>query len=272
MPLKRRLRLLGVRASSLSSGRASYDSMSASKGTAARRVKRRPFPALYICHDKNKNKNGAASADCCAGAERARLCRLVCNSPKPVEVELAAIGRGVVEATAVNTRAGTVKACRRAKLAPAAGGQIVKLWVKEGDRVEKGQPLLELWNTDLEAQRDLAQRHTCHGTGAAPRSLHGRRGRRPPAGRAHPAACRNGFSQPSSQRERQCRGSRSPGRLRRHGFRRETRPSGNQGPRAGLERTILVAQFSGIVALITVSLENMPHRRPRAYLHRPQST
>lgn len=78
--------------------------------------------------------------------------------PKPPEVELATIERGVVEATVVNTRAGTVKACRRAKLAPAAGGQIVKLWVKEGERVKAGQALLELWNRDLTAQRELATR------------------------------------------------------------------------------------------------------------------
>ncbi|HKX53789.1 MAG TPA: biotin/lipoyl-binding protein, partial [Nitrosospira sp.] len=78
--------------------------------------------------------------------------------PAPIEVELATIKRGTVEATVVNTRAGTVTACRRAKLAPAAGGQIVKLLVKEGDRVKKGQVLLELWNTDLTAQRDLARR------------------------------------------------------------------------------------------------------------------
>jgi HlyD family secretion protein len=78
--------------------------------------------------------------------------------PKPPEVELATIARGTVEATVVNTRAGTVTACRRAKLAPAAGGHIVKLWVKEGDRVKAGQPLLELWDHDLAAQRDLATR------------------------------------------------------------------------------------------------------------------
>ncbi|MDP2057960.1 MAG: biotin/lipoyl-binding protein, partial [Thiobacillus sp.] len=78
--------------------------------------------------------------------------------PAPPEVELATIARGTVEATVVNTRAGTVKACRRAKLAPGAGGQIVKLWVKEGDRVKAGQPLLELWNHDLAAQRELATR------------------------------------------------------------------------------------------------------------------
>ena len=78
--------------------------------------------------------------------------------PQPPEVELATIARGTVESTVVNTRAGTVKACRRARLAPVAGGQIVKLWVREGDRVKAGQPLLELWNRDLAAQRDLATR------------------------------------------------------------------------------------------------------------------
>jgi HlyD family secretion protein len=42
---------------------------------------------------------------------------------------------GRVEATVANTRAGTVKPCRRAKLAPQGGGQIARLLVKEGDRV-----------------------------------------------------------------------------------------------------------------------------------------
>ena len=78
--------------------------------------------------------------------------------PQPPEVELATIARGTVESTVVNTRAGTIKACRRARLAPVAGGQIVKLWVKEGERVKAGQALLELWNRDLAAQRDLATR------------------------------------------------------------------------------------------------------------------
>jgi len=77
--------------------------------------------------------------------------------PKPIEVELATITRGTVESTVVNTRAGTIKACRRAKLAPASGGQIVKLQVKEGDRVKQGQVLLQIWNRELAAKRELAQ-------------------------------------------------------------------------------------------------------------------
>ncbi|MBP6366555.1 MAG: efflux RND transporter periplasmic adaptor subunit [Nitrosomonas sp.] len=78
--------------------------------------------------------------------------------PKPLAVELATVATGNVEATIVNTRAGTIKACQRSNLAPISGGQIAKIWVKEGDRVQKGQTLLELWNVDLQAHRELAQR------------------------------------------------------------------------------------------------------------------
>jgi len=77
--------------------------------------------------------------------------------PEPVRVKLAKVERGVVEATVSNTRAGTVKACRRAKLAPPAGGQIAHLLVKKGERVKANQILLELWNDDLQAQARLAE-------------------------------------------------------------------------------------------------------------------
>ena len=77
--------------------------------------------------------------------------------PAPLRVQLAKVERGVVEATVNNTRAGTVKPCRRAKLAPPAGGQIAHLLVKKGQRVKADQVLLELWNDDLEAQQRLAQ-------------------------------------------------------------------------------------------------------------------
>ncbi|UJP03680.1 MAG: efflux RND transporter periplasmic adaptor subunit [Nitrosomonas sp.] len=80
------------------------------------------------------------------------------SRPKPLEVEWATIAPGNVEATVVNTRAGTVKSCQRSDLAPITGGQIAKIWVKEGDHVQKGQVLLELWSQDLQAQRELAQR------------------------------------------------------------------------------------------------------------------
>ncbi|MDX9787551.1 MAG: efflux RND transporter periplasmic adaptor subunit [Desulfobacterales bacterium] len=78
--------------------------------------------------------------------------------PKPIDVIVKPVVRGTVEKTVANTRAGTVKACRRARLTPSIGGQISKLPVKEGDKVTAGQLLLEVWNEDLSAQLELAQR------------------------------------------------------------------------------------------------------------------
>lgn len=78
--------------------------------------------------------------------------------PKPLPVVVRAVDRGAVERTVANTKAGTVNACRRAKLSPSMGGQVAALPVKEGDRVKEGQLLLELWNEDLAAQVLLAER------------------------------------------------------------------------------------------------------------------
>ncbi len=76
----------------------------------------------------------------------------------PVSVIVRPVERGRVDRVVANTRAGTVKACRRARLAPAVGGQIETLLVKEGDSVKKGQVLLRLWNKDLAAELELAQK------------------------------------------------------------------------------------------------------------------
>jgi len=76
---------------------------------------------------------------------------------KPVPVTLAAVERGEVRWSVSNTRAGTVDACNRARLAPILGGQIAALPVAEGDAVAAGQVLLQLWNDDLRAQLQLAE-------------------------------------------------------------------------------------------------------------------
>jgi HlyD family secretion protein len=78
--------------------------------------------------------------------------------PEPVPVALVTAERGPVAATVANTRAGTVDACRRAGLSPALGGQIASLPVEDGDRVETGELLLELWNEDIKAELTLAER------------------------------------------------------------------------------------------------------------------
>lgn len=77
--------------------------------------------------------------------------------PSPVAVSLYTVAKGKVEATVSNTRVGTVKACRRSQLAPVTGGMVEKLTVKEGDSVQAGQVLLEIWNNDLKAELQLAK-------------------------------------------------------------------------------------------------------------------
>ncbi|HET8697738.1 MAG TPA: efflux RND transporter periplasmic adaptor subunit [Gammaproteobacteria bacterium] len=78
--------------------------------------------------------------------------------PKPIKVAIVEVTKGPVAATVTNTRAGTVDACRRARLAPASGGQIETLPVKKGEHVKAGQLLLELWNDDTKAQLELERR------------------------------------------------------------------------------------------------------------------
>ena len=77
--------------------------------------------------------------------------------PKPVAVLSDRVGRGTVEASVANTRAGSVEACLRTRLSTIAGGRIEVLAVKEGDRVRKGQLLMRLWSDDQQADKALAQ-------------------------------------------------------------------------------------------------------------------
>ena len=75
---------------------------------------------------------------------------------KPVAVVVVEVGRGKVESSIANTRAGTVEACQRTRLSTIAGGRIELLAVKEGDRVTKGQLLMKLWNDDQLGQQAVA--------------------------------------------------------------------------------------------------------------------
>ncbi|RMG30764.1 MAG: efflux RND transporter periplasmic adaptor subunit [Gammaproteobacteria bacterium] len=101
--------------------------------------------------------------------------------PAPLPVVVVPVTRGTVEATVTNTRAGTLKACRRARLSLPVGGQIARLLVHEGQQVAAGTLLLELWNRDraaalavARAERDAAQaraREACAPVVAAYREL-----------------------------------------------------------------------------------------------------
>ena len=72
--------------------------------------------------------------------------------PDVIPVTVVNVEKGDVEATVANTRAGTIKACRRAKLSPSIGGQISLLPFAEGQLVRKDSVLLKIWSRDLEAE------------------------------------------------------------------------------------------------------------------------
>lgn len=76
---------------------------------------------------------------------------------KPILVKVTEVSIGEVQRTVTNTRAGTLNACRRARLSPSLGGQIASLPVTEGETVTQGQILFEIWNLDLRAQVELAR-------------------------------------------------------------------------------------------------------------------
>ncbi len=79
-------------------------------------------------------------------------------APKPVEVRVASVERGRVESTITNTRAGTVKAKRRAQLSPEINGRVVALAFREGERVAAGEVVLRMDDTSQGARLDLARR------------------------------------------------------------------------------------------------------------------
>ncbi|MBW8328532.1 MAG: efflux RND transporter periplasmic adaptor subunit [Thiobacillus sp.] len=170
--------------------------------------------------------------------------------PQPPEVELGTIARGTVESTVVNTRAGTVKACRRAKLAPVAGGQIVKMRVKEGERVKAGQPLLELWNHDLAAQRDLAGRQLATSEERRREACIMADNARRDADRTQQLAAR-GFV--STQRTEDARAEARARQANCDALAADVKRAQAQirVTQAGLERTTLTAPFDGIVAKVT---------------------
>ena len=84
--------------------------------------------------------------------------RYVLLKPKPVEITAYTVQPGKVEETVTNSKAGTVKVRRRAKLSPAMGGRVVFLGAREGDKVAAGQVLLRLEDSDLRASLQLAER------------------------------------------------------------------------------------------------------------------
>jgi HlyD family secretion protein len=79
-------------------------------------------------------------------------------APDPVPVRVASAERGAVESILTNSKAGTIKARRRAKLSTGTSGIVVDLPVRRGDRVQAGELMLRLEDATQQAQLAQAER------------------------------------------------------------------------------------------------------------------
>jgi HlyD family secretion protein len=93
-----------------------------------------------------------------AAAAAVAALRLTLFAPLPVPVRVVAVERARVEETVTNSRAGTVKARRRAKLSPEAGGRVAELPFREGARVRRGDVLVRMDDALSRARLEVAER------------------------------------------------------------------------------------------------------------------
>jgi len=166
---------------------------------------------------------------------------------KPIHVSVKEAEIGVVEATVTNTRAGSVKARRRAKLAPAIGGRIATLNVHKGDEVKADQLLLALWNKDLEAELDLAEKQVKVAEATANEAClmaeyTGRQGERLTELRKNRSTSESSYDEAvatAASKKAACRAAQAQ---------REVSVARIKAAKAAIERTVITAPFAGIVA------------------------
>lgn len=72
--------------------------------------------------------------------------------PQPLIVRLVTVERGPVETLVANTRAGTLKACRRTRMSFNLGAQVTERLVEEGQRVAAGEVLMRLRQDEQQAR------------------------------------------------------------------------------------------------------------------------
>jgi HlyD family secretion protein len=177
----------------------------------------------------------------------------ISTRPDPIPVELVEISSGAVEATVANTRAGTVEACRRARMAPIIGGQVARLPVEEGARVSEGDVLLELWNKDLRAQVRLAVGEARAADSRVAEACVLARVAVSEAKRLHDLAAKGVASEEQTERAAgQAEAQMAGCAAAKTGA--EVGQARVEGARAALERTIMRAPFPGVVAEINGEL------------------
>ncbi len=172
---------------------------------------------------------------------------------EPIAVVLVPVERGEVQAVVSNTRAGMVKACRRARLAPATGGQVARLSVREGDEVQHGQILMVIWNKDLEARVQLAASEELAASARVQEACLNAEVAKREAERQQRLGSRKLVSEEIVDRATTEAKAREAGCQAARAARQVSRASTDVA-RASLARTVLTAPFDGIVAEVNAEL------------------
>ncbi len=80
------------------------------------------------------------------------LLRMTVFAPEPIEVRVEPAERGLVQATLTNSKAGTVEARRRSRIAAEIGARVVEIVHREGASVKAGEILVRLAEESLRAK------------------------------------------------------------------------------------------------------------------------
>jgi HlyD family secretion protein len=175
------------------------------------------------------------------------VARVTLFAPDAIPVRTTAVETGLVEETITNSRAGTVKARRRAKLAPETGGKVVSLPHRRGAHVRAGDLLLRVDDAlqqarlalaEDQSEAALAQRdQACLAADRAERESE--RTERLAAGGIVSTDLLDRVDSQARAAEAACRAARAAA---------ESAASSVELARAELEKTILRAPFDGVVA------------------------
>lgn len=172
---------------------------------------------------------------------------------KPVPVAVARVDYGRVERIVVNSKAGTIRARLRAQLSPGVSGKVVELLVRKGARVEKGQLLLRLDDDEYLAQiagseRALDAARAAEHQSALEADLAGKELERNKRLAAEGAIAALSYETLESRRD--------VARANVASARERARQAATSidAARAALEKTRVVAPFSGIVAAVSTEL------------------
>lgn|SRR6185369_5274800 len=174
-------------------------------------------------------------------------------APKPLEVKVAVVSTGRVESTITNSRAGTVKARRRAQISPEVGGRAVAIPHREGEMVKAGDVLLRLNDSVLQGQLTVSQsalqtaqaqrQQTCTGAERSRREL--ARQRKLAADGIISADSLDAMQSATQAADAACRAAQANIEQARAGIGLAERAAG---------QTVIRAPFDGILAKISIEL------------------